>query len=103
MVKSIAYYLSTRIPAYYHNLDIAAVSKILQEAEFDAATLFKYLILTPLQNIGAPEKTMVILIDALDEASQDNLAIYRTITQMVKNHNNKPKRLFGDNTFKRQV
>ena len=72
VVKSIAYYLSTRIPAYYHNLDIAAVSKILQEAEFDAATLFKYLILTPLQNIGAPEKTMVILIDALDEASQDN-------------------------------
>lgn len=71
-VKSIAYYLSTRIPAYYHNMDIAEVDKILQKAEFDGASLFKHLILEPLQKIDNPQKTVVILIDALDEASQDN-------------------------------
>lgn len=71
-VKSLAYYLSTRIPAFYKNMEIADVAKVLQEAEFDGATLFKYLILNPLQKIESPDKTVVILIDALDEATQDN-------------------------------
>ena len=82
-VKSLAYYLSARIPAYYQNMDIAELNKILHEAEFDAATLFKYLILNPLHKIGNSDKAIVILIDALDETIQDNhndfaeiLAIY---------------------------
>ena len=70
-VKSLAYYLSTRITEYYKNLDIVKVERDLQSAEYDAATLFKSLILEPLSNVGRHEGTYVILIDALDEASKN--------------------------------
>ena len=70
-VKSLAYYLSTRIAEYYNNLDIVKVERDLQNAEYDAATLFKSLILEPLSNVGRLDGHFVILIDALDEASQN--------------------------------
>ena len=72
-VKSMAYLLSTRIPAYYRNMDIAKVDRILKKAESDPEILFKELILIPLSIIGDPGHTVVILIDALDEATENNM------------------------------
>ena len=71
-VKSMAYFLSTRIPAYYRNMDISEVDRVLQKAEFTAGILFKELILVPLSRIENPGHTVVILIDALDEATENN-------------------------------
>lgn len=71
-VKSMAYFLSTRIPEYYRNMDIAEVERILQKAEFDENTLFKELILSPLCRIDNPGHPVVILIDAIDEATENN-------------------------------
>ena len=72
VVKSLAYYLALRIPEFYKALDVALVDKILNEADTDAGSLFKYLILEPLCRIKKREEPLVILIDALDEASRGN-------------------------------
>ena len=71
-VKSIVYYLSARMPAYYALLDVGSVDKILNENDFDAGTLFKELILEKLHQIHYTESKLVILVDALDEASTNH-------------------------------
>ncbi len=80
-VKSLAYYLSTRIPEYFQKLDIAKVNKFVDSVEYNAGTLFKELIITPLQDIEST-KTMAILIDALDEAGDgDNNGLADILSQ----------------------
>lgn len=79
-VKSLAYYLSTRITDYYNGLDLAKVDKDLNNADYDAGTLFKALILEPLNRINSHEGKLAILIDALDEASQNG---YNDLAEML--------------------
>ncbi|HWR58792.1 MAG TPA: toll/interleukin-1 receptor domain-containing protein [Thermodesulfovibrionales bacterium] len=71
MVTSVAYQLSTQIPAYEHQLRHLDLEGIVKEYK-DAITLFDKLIVQPITaNFPPPDRPIVILIDALDEASQD--------------------------------
>jgi tetratricopeptide (TPR) repeat protein len=65
-VMSIAYQLSTQLPAYEERLKNIKADDI---GDMNAKTLFDHLIVQPLSGIPAPERDMVILIDALDEAT----------------------------------
>jgi tetratricopeptide (TPR) repeat protein len=65
-VMSIAYQISTQLPAYEERLKSISADDI---GNMNAKTLFDHLIVQPLSGIPAPDKDMVILIDALDEAS----------------------------------
>jgi WD40 repeat protein len=69
-VLSIAYQLSTQLPEYQARLNALPLQMII--AESDARTLFDRLILQPLlANFPDPQRTLVVLIDALDEATQE--------------------------------
>lgn len=71
LVKSVAYQLATQIPAYMEKLGSMDVSGIVREYP-DAGTLFKALIVEPLhKDIPAPDEPIVILIDGLDEATEN--------------------------------
>ena len=65
-IMSIAYQLSTQLPEYEGRLKSLKVGDI---SDMDAKTLFDHLIVQPLSGILEPGREMVILIDALDEAS----------------------------------
>lgn len=69
-VLSIAYQLSTQLPEYESRLNTLQLQSLI--AESDARTLFDRLILQPLAaNFPDPGRTLVVLIDALDEATQE--------------------------------
>ena len=69
-VLSIAYQLSTQLPEFQARLNALPLQTIITES--DARTLFDRLILQPLLgNFPDPQRTLVVLIDALDEATQD--------------------------------
>lgn len=69
-VLSIAYQLSTQLPDYADRLSALNLEEGI--AESDAKTLFDNLIIQPLSgNLPRPDRTIVVLVDALDEATQD--------------------------------
>jgi WD40 repeat protein len=69
LVRSIAYQLSTQLPAYEERLKSLNMEGIVQEYH-EAYTLFDKLIVQPMaDNFPPPDRTIVILIDALDEAT----------------------------------
>ncbi len=69
LVRSIAYQLSTQLPAYEERLKNLNMEGIVQEYH-EAYTLFDKLIVQPMaDNFPPPDRTIVILIDALDEAT----------------------------------
>jgi WD40 repeat protein len=69
-VMSIAYQLSTQLPEYEERLNSLALHTIIRES--DAQTLFDRLILQPLSaEFPDPGRMLVVLIDALDEATRD--------------------------------
>ncbi len=65
-VMSLAYQLSTQLPDYEERLKYMKLDKI---GDLNAKTLFDYLIVQPLSGISRPGRTVVLLIDALDEAT----------------------------------
>jgi tetratricopeptide (TPR) repeat protein len=68
-ILSIAYQLSTQLPDYQDRLNALNLEKIARES--NAKTLFDMLIIQPLSgNFPPPEGAIVILIDALDEATR---------------------------------
>jgi WD40 repeat protein len=68
-VLSIAYQLATQLPDYESRLNALPLQAII--AESDAQTLFDRLVVQPLAgNFPDPKRTLVVLIDALDEATQ---------------------------------
>ena len=71
-VKSLVFFLSRSIKEYYDMLEPAMLERILNNTETDASTLFKALILEPINNIKKQRHNWVILIDALDEMSSEN-------------------------------
>ncbi len=64
----LVYQLTQELPDYQEKLLQRDISKDVLES--DASTLFDSLVVEPLSMIKAPEHNFVILIDALDEASQ---------------------------------
>lgn len=70
LVASIAYQLSTQLPDYQTRLAGLNLEWIMSEYK-DALTLFDILVVQPLLSIPKPDRTVTILIDALDEASKD--------------------------------
>jgi len=65
-VMSLAYQLSTQLPAYEERLKSLKLDSI---GDLNAKTLFDYLIVQPLSRIQKPDRKIVMLIDALDEAT----------------------------------
>lgn len=68
VVASLAYQLTTQLPAYEAALlakDIGAL------ALDDARTMFDNLIVQPLSKLSTPKRPIALLIDALDEATHD--------------------------------
>ena len=69
LVRSVAYQLSTQLPAYEERLKGLALEETVREYH-EAYTLFDKLIVQPLsENFPQPDRTVVVLIDALDEAT----------------------------------
>jgi len=69
LVRSLAYQLSTQLPDYEERLGNLSLGEIVQEYH-EAYTLFDKLIVQPLaDNFPEPDRTLVLLIDALDEAT----------------------------------
>ncbi len=78
LVLSIAYQLSTQLPDYLDCLARLPLETIVQEFH-EAYTLFDKLIVQPLApNFPEPDRPIVILIDALDEAT------YRRQNEIVR-------------------
>ncbi|MEN6462174.1 MAG: tetratricopeptide repeat protein [Syntrophomonas sp.] len=67
-VLSIAYQLSTQLPDYQNLLNRIALEDAVKK--LNAASLFDLLITQPLAKIPKPEHTILIVIDALDEATK---------------------------------
>lgn len=68
-VLSIAYQLSSQLPDYQTRLKSLALEELIPKS--DAKTLFDMLIVQPLSgNFPKPDRKIVILIDALDEANK---------------------------------
>ena len=69
MVCSLVYQLSTQLPEYQDRLARLPLETIVQEYH-EAYTLFDKLLIQPLAaNYPSPDRTIVVLIDALDEAN----------------------------------
>ncbi len=69
LVMSLAHQISTQMPTYDAVLKTLDLDYVVNE--YDAATLFDVLLATPCGQILPPGRTMVIVIDGLDEATKD--------------------------------
>jgi len=70
IIKSITYQLSTQLPEYTRVLMEYKVNEVLKTYN-DTTTLFNKLIVQPLNKVPAPDRIIVIVIDAIDEASKN--------------------------------
>ncbi len=68
VVTSVVYQLTTQLPEYEARLASMDVEKLAQD---DARTMFDNLLVQPLAKLTPPKRSIVILIDALDEATRD--------------------------------
>ena len=68
VVSSVAYQLSTQLPEYEALLSTMDIERLAQD---DARTMFDNLLVQPLAKLSEPDRPVIILIDALDEASGD--------------------------------
>jgi WD40 repeat protein len=67
-VSSIAYQLASQLPDYQARLSALPLEQVV--AESNARSLFDALILQPLSSTPRPGRTLVIVIDGLDEATE---------------------------------
>jgi tetratricopeptide (TPR) repeat protein len=68
-VRSIAWQLSTQLPNYFTRL--VNIPNLEDACETrDASTLFDLLIIQPLHNLPAPDHVVIVVIDAVDEATR---------------------------------
>ena len=72
-VKSLTWYLASRLPYFYNSLEISQVEDMIQGGEENSGTILKELILRGLKETHHSGETIVILIDALDEASENGV------------------------------
>jgi TIR domain/AAA ATPase domain len=68
VVSSIAYQLSTQLPAYEARL---AALDLERQSQDEARTLFDNVLVQPLATLSHPPRPIVVLIDALDEATRN--------------------------------
>lgn len=68
-ISSLAYYFATQNTEYMHYL--LSLSDLAKIDDMSVTALFSYLLLEPLQTISVPDKKVVIVLDALDEAGKD--------------------------------
>ena len=68
VVTSVVYQLTTQLPEYEARLAAMDVERLAQD---DARTMFDNLLVQPLAKLTPPKRSIVILIDALDEATRD--------------------------------
>ena len=69
-IMSLAYYMSTQIPAYRDELlNLNDLGNLIEKS---TNRLFEYLIIEPLRKIPYQSRIMVLVIDALDEANLDD-------------------------------
>ena len=69
-IMSIAYYLATQIEDY--KKQVLLLQDLATLSEKSTSRLFEYLIVEPLSKVSQDHKPIVVVIDALDEASVDN-------------------------------
>jgi len=67
VITSVVYQLTTQLPEYEARLASMDVEKLAQD---DARTMFDNLLVQPLIKLTPPNRAIVILIDALDEATR---------------------------------
>lgn len=72
-VKSLTWYLASRLPYFYNSLELSKVEELVQGGEENSGTMLKELILGKLKETNAAGEKIVILIDALDEASENGV------------------------------
>lgn len=69
-VRSIAFQLASQLPEYQQRLNALGLERLIEEC--NARTLFDRLVVQPLHGgFPAPDRTLVVLIDGLDEATLD--------------------------------
>ena len=71
-ILSLAYYLSTHLPAYFMQLKQINLEELININEVNVNTLFMRLLVEPLNSIEPSGSPVVILIDAIDEANTEN-------------------------------
>jgi len=69
VVTSIAYQLTTQLPDYEAKLAAMDLERLVID---DSRTMFDNLLVQPLSKLSQPNRPIVILIDALDEATSSN-------------------------------
>lgn len=67
-IMSLAYHLSTQIAEYKQQLLLSDLDKLLDKS---TSRLFEYVFIEPLMKMEAPNEAVVIVIDALDEATKN--------------------------------
>ena len=72
-VKSLTWYLASRLPYFYNSLEVSQVEEMIQGGEENSGTILKELILRGLKETHHSGESIVILIDALDEASENGV------------------------------
>jgi hypothetical protein len=74
VVRHLAFHLSTQVPDYGSRLNaIPGLSQWLDpKSQNNAETLFDLLLVQPLHKCPSPDRPVVMLIDGLDEATQDD-------------------------------
>jgi hypothetical protein len=83
-VKSLTWYLASRLPYFYNSLDLSQVEELVQGGEDNSGTMLKELILKKLKETNVTGERIVILIDALDEASENGVnKVAEILTQYV--------------------
>lgn len=68
-IMSLAFYLSTQVPQYREEL--LKLNDLNELIDKDANRLFEYLFVEPLRKITSPSNSIILVIDALDEATID--------------------------------
>ena len=74
-IHTLVYYLSTQIPEYRGQLEVLSqpVEHYLEEYKNDPNDLFYNLVILPLHRTGMEDrKTLAVVIDGLDEASEES-------------------------------
>lgn len=72
-VRSLTWYLASRLPYFYDSLEIAKMEELIQGGEESAGTMLKDVVLRNLKETHISGEKIVILIDALDEASENGV------------------------------
>lgn len=72
-MKSLTWYLASRLPHFFQSIDVSRIEELVQGGEENAGAMLKEIILSNLKEAHNGQEKIVILIDALDEASENGV------------------------------